>query len=266
MKTLLITGSAGIVGRQLRTHLREHYKLRLFDRVPTPDILDGEISVVGDVADPVAVRDACNGVDGVVHLACAYGLDIDFEATLDANYRALLYLLDCCRQFSISRFVFASSHHVLGHHHSDSFAGDGATIAPDGFYGLSKVFGEAACSLYSHRYGIKTLSIRIGNAADTVVDGRRERLWVSSSDLAQLVRIGLEHDAIRDDIVYGVSRCPDAFFDNAHAYAPGYQPVDDASLQLDAKFVPLAEMTERDGRDYVGGAYVPQPLNIGEKS
>jgi uronate dehydrogenase len=262
MKTILITGSAGGVATRLRPYLRDWYALRLLDRVETPDLAANEAAIVGDLADPDTVRRACEGVDAVVHLACAYSYDIDFEDTLDANYRGVLYLLDACRKSGIGRFVFASSHHVVGHHRVAGFAGDAAPVAPDGFYALSKAFGEAACSMYAHRYGIRTLSIRIGSAADTVVDGRRQRLWVGNGDLAQLVRIGLEHEDVHDDIVYGVSRCPDALFENGRALELGYRPTDDAARHLDPAFVPLADMSEADGRDYVGGPYVPYPLNV----
>jgi uronate dehydrogenase len=262
MKTLLITGSAGGVAKRLRPFLRKHYALRLFDRVETTQLAENETSIVGDLADPDAVRQACEGVDGIVHLACAYSLDIDFEDTLDANYRGLLYLLDACRRFEIARFVFASSHHVVGHHRADGFAGDEAPIAPDGFYALSKAFGESACALYAHRHGLRTLSIRIGSAADTAVDGRRVRLWIGDRDMAQLVRIGLEHPDVRCDIVYGVSDCPDAFFENTRARELGYEPLDKARDHLDPAFVPREKMTVQDGRDYVGGPYVPQPLKV----
>jgi uronate dehydrogenase len=262
MKTILITGSAGGVATRLRPYLNGQYALRLFDRVETRNLAANETAIVGDLADPETVRRACEGVDAIVHLACAYSYDIDFEDTLDANYRGLLYLLDSCRKLGIERFVFASSHHVVGHHRIDGFAGDAAPVAPDGFYALSKAFGEAACSLYAHRYDIRTLSIRIGSAADTVVDGRRQKLWVGNSDLAQLVRIGLEHEDVRDDIVYGVSRCPDALFQNRRALELGYQPTDEAQRHLDPAFTPHADMSAADGRDFVGGPYVPQPLNV----
>jgi uronate dehydrogenase len=62
--------------------------------------------------------------------------------------------------------------------------------------------------------------------------------------------------------VYGVSRCSDALFENGRALELGYRPTDDAARHLDPAFVPLADMSEADGRDYVGGPYVPYPLNV----
>ncbi|WP_454805942.1 NAD-dependent epimerase/dehydratase family protein [Paraburkholderia fungorum] len=262
MKTLLVTGAAGGVATRVRPWLREHYSLRLFDLREPTGLAANETALVGDVADRESVRRAAQGVDGILHLACAYSLDIDFEATLDANYRAQLYLLDTCREYGIGRFVFASSHHVLGQHRVDGFSGDHASVAPDGFYALSKVFGEAACALYAHRYDLKALSIRIGNADDCVADGRRQHIWVSGRDLAQLIRIGFEHEGITHDVVYGVSRCPAPFFDNARAVQLGYQPQDAALDHLSPHFVAREAMPASAGPDFVGGPYVPQPLIV----
>ncbi|MBN3807619.1 NAD(P)-dependent oxidoreductase [Paraburkholderia sp. Ac-20347] len=262
MKTLLVTGAAGGVATRVRPWLREHYRLRLLDRREPAGLAASETALVGDITDRETVRRAAEGVDGILHLACAYSFDIDFEATLDANYRAQLYLLDACREYGIGRFVFASSHHVLGQHRVDGFAGDAAPVAPDGFYALSKVFGEGACALYAHRHGIKALSIRIGNADDQVADGRRLHIWVSGRDLAQLIRIGFEHHGITHDVVYGVSRCPDPFFDNARAVELGYQPQDAALDHLAPGFVAREAMPVTAGPDFVGGPYVPQPLIV----
>jgi uronate dehydrogenase len=262
MKTILVTGGAGGVATRVRPWLREHYDLRLLDLCEARELAANETAIVGDITDREAVLRATSGADAILHLACAYSLDIDFEATLDANYRAQLYLLDAAREHGIGRFVFASSHHVVGHHRVDGFAGDHANVAPDGFYALSKVFGEAACALYAHRHGIKTMSIRIGSAADEVSDGRRQHIWVSGRDLAQLIRIGLEHPEVASDVVYGVSRCSAPFFDNARATELGYVPQDAAQDHLSPEFVARDAMPASEGPDFVGGPYVPKPLIV----
>ena len=66
-------------------------------------------------------------------------------------------------------------------------------VRPDSRYGVSKAFGEALGSLYADKYGLRILSIRIGNVAERPVDVRRLGIWVSPRDLTQLVLIGLEH-------------------------------------------------------------------------
>lgn len=265
MKTILITGSAGKVASVIRPYLREHYKLRLLDRITTTELTENESMLIGDICDQNTIMQACDGVDGIIHLACSYGLDIDFESTVDANYRSILYLLDACKTLQIPRFVFASSHHVQGQHKSINFIGDDASAAPDGFYGLSKLFGEDACALYAYKYGVKTLSIRIGNADKTVANARCKKIWVSGRDLAQLMRIGLENDTITSDIVYGISNCPNQFFQNKHAFELGYQPQDNSQDNLDPNFVDFENMTASDGKDFVGGPYTPKDLYVNKR-
>ncbi|NIE73303.1 NAD(P)-dependent oxidoreductase [Pantoea sp. Ap-967] len=262
MKTVLITGAAGGIAAAIRPLLRDRYRLHLLDRVALDDLQPGETGFIADLSDQAAVLKACEGVDAIIHLACAHSLDISFEATLDANYRGTLHLLDACQRFGIERFVFASSHHVVGHHAAEGFRNDRAEIAPDGFYALSKVFGEGAVSLYAHRTGLRALIIRIGSAGPHAVDGRRVRLWVSIRDLLQLIQIGLDHPALRCDTVYGVSDCPEAFFPNRRALELGYTPQDRADEHRADNFVALADMPDSEGPGYVGGPYMPHPLKL----
>ncbi len=256
---VLLTGAAGRVGRLIRPLLRERYALRLCDLAPLAAEAPNEAVCAGDLGDSEFAARAVAGVAGVVHLAGLVAPDVSFEDTLGPNYRAVLALLEGCRQAGVPRFVFASSHHLVGLHPPAPLS-PAAPVAPDGFYGLSKAFGEAACALYAHRFGLRTLVIRIGNADPAVVDGRRERLWISARDLVQLIRLGLEHADVRCELVYGVSRCPDAFFPDAGAGRFGYQPQDDAKEHHAPGFRPLAALGAADGAGFVGGGFAAAPL------
>jgi uronate dehydrogenase len=256
---ILLTGAAGRVGRLLRPLLQARYALRLCDLAPlTPAAADEEI-LQGDLADSAFARRAVAGTAGVVHLAGLVAPAVSFEDTLAPNYRAVLALLDACRHEKCPRFIFASSHHIVGLHAPAPLSDDPA-LAPDGFYGLSKAFGEASTALYARRFGLRTLTIRIGNADPQIVDGRRERLWVSGRDLTQLIAIGLEHPAIECETVYGTSNCPDPFFPNAAALRLGYRPQDAARDNHAPNFRPLRDMTAADGAGHVGGLFAASPL------
>ncbi|BAP43235.1 NAD(P)-dependent oxidoreductase [Pseudomonas sp. 21LCFQ02] len=262
MQTLLITGAAGIVGTALRPLLRKDYALRLFDRLPITDLADNETGFVGDLTRTQDLVEAVKGVDAVLHLACAHGTDIRYDSTVKPNYDATLQLLEAAAAAQVKRFIFASSHHVLGQYPSDAHeVYDDLPIAPDSYYAISKVFGEAACATYAQRTGMGALVIRIGNADPRVSDARRLRLWTSARDLEQLVRIGLEHPAINYDVVYGVSECPQAFFSNHHARSLGYRPQDNAQDFLAANFLAFDAMDAgTSGRQFLGGAYAVSPL------
>ena len=262
---MLLTGAAGRVGSAIRPYLRDRYALRLFDLVPVPDPHDQETVIVGDLASPDAVRDAVRGVDAVVHLACVHGLALRFESSLDVNFRGTMHLLDAMRAAGTDRLVYASSHHVLGLHPRNGFAGDDALLAPDAIYGLGKAFGELACTTYARRYGVRTLIVRIGNADPTVADDRALRMWTSARDLAQLIGIGLESPKVACDVVYGTSICPDPLFQNRRAQELGYEPEDRAEDHLDPGFLPYDAMPPLLGRAYVGGAYAAADLPVPEE-
>lgn len=262
MKTLLITGAAGIVGKALRPFLREHYQLLLLDRRPVENLQAGESELVGDLTDPLIVEQAVEGAFGVLHLACAHGTDISFQTTVEPNYHATLYLLEAAQRHGIKRFIFTSSHHVIGQYRTDAASHfDDMPSAPDSYYAMSKVFGEAACAAFTHRYEMATFVIRIGNADPQVADARRLRMWTSARDLAQLVRIGLEHPEVGHEIVYGVSESPNPLFHNARARSLGYEPQDNAQDNLSSSYLPYESMDpSASGRDHVGGAYAGAQL------
>lgn len=67
MAHVLVTGSAGTAGRPLCKELRRRgHVVRVFERVPTPDVADASAA---DVADAAAVHAAMRGIDALVHLA-----------------------------------------------------------------------------------------------------------------------------------------------------------------------------------------------------
>jgi len=258
-KRILLTGAAGRVGCRVRPLLQSRYALRLCDLKPMEPIAADDEILVGDLADPEMARAAVKDVSAVVHLAGLVSPSVSFEETLAPNYRAVLSLLEACRLASVGRFVFASSHHIVGLYPPGSLTA-AAPPAPDGFYGLSKAFGEAACALYSRRFGLGVLIVRIGNADPTVVDGRRERLWVSDRDLVQLFTLGIERSKLNCETVYGSSNCPDAFFPNEEARQLGYLPVDHAAAFRAEDFLSLSAMSAAEGAHYIGGPFATAPL------
>ncbi|NTF16513.1 NAD-dependent epimerase/dehydratase family protein [Agrobacterium tumefaciens] len=257
-RSVLLTGAAGNVGRLLRPILARNFALKVTDIVDF-DTTEGESKIVGDLASPDFCKQAVSEVDAVIHLAGLVGPAFAFEETIDPNYRAVLNLLQASHSKGIGRFIFASSHHAVGLYSSSGRYDERVPPAPDGYYGLSKVFGEAACSMYARRYGMRTMLLRIGNADAKVADGRRERLWTSARDMAQLIEIGLRHPQVECDIVYAVSNCPNSIFDNRRAEELGYRPVDFAGENRAVDFKSLNELPA-DAVKKVGGFFAISEL------
>jgi uronate dehydrogenase len=223
MKLVLVTGGAGGVARMIRPLLREHYRLRLSDIVPVADLKQGEEWATADLCDLAALRGAAAGVAAVLHLG-AYSLEADWETIRRANIEGAYNIFEAARLEGVKRFVFASSNHAMGFYPRAETIGVDRTVRPDSRYGVSKVFGEALGSLYADRYGMEVLSIRIGHILPKPNDELDLANWLSPHDFVQMVRIGLESPAVRNEIVYGMSDNRRAWWDNAAALRLGYRP------------------------------------------
>ena len=75
--------------------------------------------------------------------------------------------------------------------------------------------------------GESSTCLRIGYVGEVPSDEGAAR-WLSPRDLAQLVRIGLDHPDIRYEVLYGISGNAGAFWDQARTRELGYQPQDGA--------------------------------------
>ena len=59
--------------------------------------------------------------------------------------------------------IFASSNHSIGFHERAETIGADTQFLPDGFYGLSKAYGELMGRLYWFKHGVESVFIRIGS-------------------------------------------------------------------------------------------------------
>ena len=255
MKTLLITGAAGDVGTHLRRELAGHYALRLSDIKPIKKLGSGEKSMPGDVARLTDMLRVTKGVDAIMHLG-GFAVEGPWSEILRANIVGCYNLFEAAHRNGVKRVLFATSNHAMGFYRRDRKIDHRMYPKPDSRYGLSKVFGEQLGSLYSDKYGMEVFCIRIGNVNPAPVDKRRLSLWLSPRDLAQLVRIGVDHPDIRFEIVYGVSGNKRSWYDNSNAQRLGYKPQDDSepyAAEVLAKEKPPADALSD---LYQGGTFV----------
>jgi uronate dehydrogenase len=231
MRTVLITGAAGYLGGLLRLGLRarlnEQCRLRLTDRVqlPTP-LTPGEEFQRADLLDLQALEALMRDVDAVVHLGVSSSIEEPWEAILSANIGGTYNVFECARRARVKRFVYASSHHVVGFYRRNRCIGTDDPVRPDSRYGVSKVFGESLGRLYADKYGMSVICQRIGVARPRPPHHRALSNWLSERDYVELTRCCLEATDIHFLIVYGVSRSATGFYDSAAAASIGYLPKD----------------------------------------
>ncbi|MFM1988160.1 MAG: hypothetical protein RJA99_1117 [Pseudomonadota bacterium] len=223
---VLLTGASGDVGTRLRPLLAQAYgPIRLSDRAePRTALVDGETFVRADLADPAQCAAIVEGIDAIVHLG-GYSVEGPWDAILQSNIVGLHALYEAARVAGVKRIVFASSNHAVGFYRRARTIDHAVPVRPDTRYGLSKAFGEALGALYADKHGLRVLNLRIGNVGDAPIDRRRLAIWITPSDLMQLIRIGIEHPDLRYEIVYGMSdNAPHAWWDNRRAIELGYRP------------------------------------------
>jgi len=223
MQKILITGAAGDVGTRLRKLLKGVYSLRVSDIRKPADLGADDEFVAADLGDYEQTKQITAGIDGIVHLG-GYSVEGPWETIHKSNIVGCYNLFEAAYRSGVKRVVFASSNHAVGFYRRDQKIGVDVTVRPDSRYGVSKAFGEAVGALYADKHGLRVTCIRIGNVNDKPLDKRRLSIWVKPEDLAQLIRIGLEHPDIRFEIFYGVSDNEAGWWDNSNARRFGYRP------------------------------------------
>lgn len=223
---LLLTGAAGGLGQVLRGRLQRHAeRLRVSDIAALAPAAPHEEVVRCDLADPAAVDALVAGCDAVVHLG---GVSVEgpFEPILQANIVGVYNLYEAARRHGVRRIVYASSNHVTGFYRQDEVIDTRAPLRPDGYYGVSKAFGENLSRFYFDRYGIETVCLRIGSSFPEPKDRRMLATWLSYDDLERLVAASLTAPVVGHSIVYGVSDNRGTWWDNTAARHIGFRPED----------------------------------------
>ena len=118
----------------------------------------------------------------MVHLG-GISTEKPFDDIVQANIMGAYNLYEAARIHGTRRIVFASSNHVTGFYRQDEVVDTAAPVRPDGYYGLSKAFGENLARFYYDRYGIETVAIRIGSSFPEPKDRRMLATWMSYDDL-----------------------------------------------------------------------------------
>lgn len=254
---LLLTGAAGGLGRQLRPRLK-----RLCSTLRLSDIDDLGSAAAGEELQPARLEDAqavhrlLDGVNAVVHLG-GVSTEKPWQPILEANVMGVVHLYEAARKHGVKRIVFASSNHVTGFYRQDQVISPRDPVRPDGFYGLSKAWGENVSRFYFDRYGIESACLRIGSSFPEPRDRRMLATWLSYDDLDRLVTACLTAPVLGHAIVYGMSDNTTTWWDNSSSRHVGFRPQDSsehfrAALEAKQPTIDLNDPTAI----YQGGAFV----------
>ncbi|GAA4929221.1 NAD(P)-dependent oxidoreductase [Streptomonospora halophila] len=227
---VVITGAAGKIGATVREGLREDADHLVLVDIADIEPEDGaETAVKADIGDRAALCEAFRGADAVVHLAAIPG-EAAFDELLDANVRGTLNVLEAARQAGVSRVVLFSSNRVTGNYPIHHHVFPDEPPRPDGFYGVTKVAGEALGQMYADTFGLEVVALRVGSFEEQPTETRHLATWLSPRDCIGFVRAAITASNVNFVAAYAVSGNARRFWDLSVGESElGYRPVDDAS-------------------------------------
>lgn len=210
-RLILLTGAAGRIGSAFFAATREQYRFRLADRSVETLSANCGIEVMRlNVADLDACRDACRGVDTVVHLAADPSAEADFyDSLLENNLLGTYNIFRAAAEAGCRRVVYASSLHAIAGHPPGSRITEEAPVRPINMYGASKCFGEATASAFVAREGLSAIAVRIGAYEAPWIAQDQSPLnlsaFISARDLNHLLVQCVETPNIDFAIVHAIS-------------------------------------------------------------
>ena len=172
MQLFLVTGGCGFIGSHLcEALLRAGHRVRVLDDLSSgyvSNLPEGAEFIEGDVADPVVIRRAVDGVAGCFHLAAIASVEKgvqDWLGTHNANLTGTINLLNAVRALPNARdipVVYASSAAVYGDCPTLPITED-VPKTPLSAYGADKYGCELHARVATHVFGIPTVGLRFFN-------------------------------------------------------------------------------------------------------
>jgi UDP-N-acetylglucosamine 4-epimerase len=179
-RTWLVTGSAGFIGSHLVEHLLRRGQrvvsldnfatghranLEEVERAVGPQAWRQHRFIEGSIVDPAACREACHGVDIVLHQAALGSVPrsiADPVPTHQTNVTGFVNMLVAARDARAQRFVYASSSSIYGDDATlpkvESVTGE--ALSP---YAASKQANELYAEVFARCYGMQTVGLRYFN-------------------------------------------------------------------------------------------------------
>ena len=227
---VLVNGAASKVGRAFLDFAKGRFEFRLVDLKK-----DSKAGIFAtDIRDLDACREACDGMDTVVHLAADPSTDADFlSSLLDTNIKGTFNIFRAAKDAGCKRVVFASSAQATEAYPVDEQVRTQMPVRPKNLYGVSKCFGEALAAYFAYNEDLSAIAVRIGcfeNPNDhESLNARNLSAFISPRDLGQLLVKCIEVKDVTFAIVHGVSENRFKRLNLSETKALlGYNPVDDA--------------------------------------
>jgi uronate dehydrogenase len=229
IRKVALSGAGGQLGRFLRPALHaKGIELRSAGgRTPLEPLHPGEDLCHGDLRDAANVDRLLAGVDVLIHLA-GTSVERPLPEVIENNLVGLHQVYEGARRHRVRRIVFASSNHAIGLHDVGEHLGLDCDFRPDGFYGLSKMWGEGLARLYWDKHGIESVCVRIGSAIPRPTEPRHLSTWFGLDDYLAFTLRCIEAEHVGFLVAWGVSANTRSYWSPTACEPLGYHPVQNA--------------------------------------
>lgn len=232
-KPVLLTGASGTLGRILTVRLTAlGWSLRATDVVAYPGELPSKASFeLADLEDNEAVRRLAEGCGLILHFG-GVSTEQSFDAILGPNLRGCFHVYEAARR-ERARVVFPSSVHAVGLYERTAILDQDCSLRPDGYYGLSKAYGELLARMYWEKHAVESVLIRIGSVLPEVPDERILSTWLSHDDFVRLIQRCATAEQVACSVVWGASNNSRSFWREDARQRIGWAPLDSSDDQAD---------------------------------
>ncbi len=195
-RRVLVTGGSGFIGRHVVRALTDAgAAVRVIDLLPHPD--PSVDIVIGDIADPDAVRRAFEGGrDSIVHLAAVTSVLKSIEEpekTFRTNVIGTNTILEGGKAAGVTSLAFASTNAVTGPMTTPKIS-ESLALNPLTPYGSTKAADEMLMSAYTAVYGLRCAPIRLTNVYGPGMQAKDSIV----ARLMRCIRLGTEFEVYGD--------------------------------------------------------------------
>ncbi len=247
---VLITGASGLIGGLVLRDLGHKYAFHGLSRRPVAGIPH----TLADITDFAAVRKASEGMDMVLHLAAETEDYDNFDKVVAVTMGGTLNMYRAAQEAGVKRVVFGSAGSTMigyewyeGSPYAALAANRIQRLPPDermimhtdpprpaDFYSVGKLFGEHTGRLFSDKYGMSVLVIRIGAVLpeDRPTIVRELPGYLSHRDLVSIIDKCLSAPMdLKFDIFHAISENSRRWRDTDHAKRVlGWEPQDSSDV------------------------------------
>jgi len=216
VKTVLVTGAAGVLGKAVTALLEREpgVRLRLTDVVP---LATRHEFLQADLANWEEANGLCRAVDEVLHIAAIHPWkQYTPQQYLDCNIKGTYNILQAAAEAGVKRVIYTSSIAAMGYRYERPeelpFDESRPCRPCEDLYGVSKHVGEQLCEMMRHRHGMPYIALRPGtfiprDETDPAWGLSLLTQWLHVSDIAMAHVLALRSD-LRNEAIIITAKVP----------------------------------------------------------